>query len=79
MLHPVCARLALSIAAPALAVASLHVGDSPESTTDVARGPLTCQEGFCQGSTGSDDTFWPWLMLFPTGSGQAYVTSAEAL
>lgn len=68
MSNHVRARLALSVAAPALAMASLLAGGPPDSTATDVQGPFTCHEGFCRDSTGSGDAFWPWRMLLPTGS-----------
>ncbi|MFE3261819.1 hypothetical protein ACFXPS_41860 [Nocardia sp. NPDC059091] len=76
MSYPTRVLLAFSVAAPALIAAGLYGGGSPGSAieaTTQAQGPLTCHEGFCQGSTGSDDMFWPWIVQpwiqhFPTGS-----------
>ncbi|WP_157762734.1 hypothetical protein [Nocardia yamanashiensis] len=68
MFHPLRAGLSIAIVTPALIVAGLQFGGSPESAANIDRGPLTCHAGFCNDATGSSDMFWPWIVHLPTGS-----------
>ncbi|GAB2554049.1 hypothetical protein GCM10027167_71490 [Nocardia heshunensis] len=52
----------------ALGLAGLALGGTLDTPATDVDGPPTCHEGFCRGYSGSDDMFWPWGMLLPTGS-----------